>query len=172
LDDIIVLEHIRDVVLRYSRPMDRHDVAEMELVSRPDSGLDYVMSKGSGADFSTSYVGWHEQLGTKVTAHNIHNCLVRLDGDRAFAETYFQAYHRGAAPGSDQNTLVAGRHQDVFERRDAEWRIAARSIVFDWSRAIGPSCNSSAGTLGITAAASRIGGYDETPWTDLISRLS
>ena len=54
------------------------------------------------------------------------------DGDRANVETYCVASHR--LRGEPTDWLAGVRYVDVFERRDEQWRIFDRTVVFDWSR--------------------------------------
>ena len=48
-------------------------------------------------------------------------------------ETYFTALQRGA--GSDgivRQFMLVGRYCDVFEKRGEEWRVAKRTVAYDW----------------------------------------
>jgi len=90
------------------------------------------------------FVPWANALHeTDWAAHThfIANTSVDFDGDVAHSETYVLWVLRR----KDGRTvdLGGGRYVDRFERRDGEWRIAARELVIDWScqakaRAIGP----------------------------------
>ena len=35
-------------------------------------------------------------------------------------------------PDRSRQTFLCGRYVDRFERRHGEWRIAARTVVYDW----------------------------------------
>jgi hypothetical protein len=60
---------------------------------------------------------------------------VDLDRERARAETYAVAYHRYTSHAGVVTDMWAGlRYVDRFERRDGEWRIAARVCAFEWRR--------------------------------------
>ena len=57
---------------------------------------------------------------------------VRIDfeGETAFGEVYFQAFHRV----SENDLWVSGRYVDRYERRAGAWKIAHRSELVDWLR--------------------------------------
>lgn len=63
--------------------------------------------------------------------HAICNLSIDLDGDRAAVESYFIALQVTAAAPT-RETFLAGRYVDRFEQREGEWRIAARTVVYDW----------------------------------------
>jgi hypothetical protein len=61
--------------------------------------------------------------------------IVRIDGDRACAQSYFFAYCRTKTADDGRGDLFAGgRCVDRLERRSDEWRIAARITKGDWAR--------------------------------------
>jgi hypothetical protein len=71
----------------------------------------------------------------------ITNATIDLDGDVAWVESYFLAYHREDhdnphpllnPPGTD--LFAAGRYVDRFERRGGEWKIARRDVLRDVTR--------------------------------------
>jgi hypothetical protein len=63
--------------------------------------------------------------------HQIANVLIELDGERAAVESSFLALQTTeAAPA--QSTLLCGRYLDQFEMRAGQWRIAERTVVYDW----------------------------------------
>jgi hypothetical protein len=67
--------------------------------------------------------------------HNIGNILIELRGDQAAVESYFQAWQADRdAQGQPQETFLCGRYVDRFERRGLEWRVADRTVVYDWIR--------------------------------------
>jgi hypothetical protein len=130
---------IQEVIMRYCRALDRLDRKALESCFHPDSqhNHSYVGPSSTFCDFAfdvlSACVATHHQLG---------NISIRVQGDLAYADCYFTAYHRigdppppafaPAGPGDD--VLVGGRYIDRFERRDGEWRIAKRIGVHDWRR--------------------------------------
>jgi hypothetical protein len=64
--------------------------------------------------------------------HYITNHVADLDGATAHAETYFFTVLE-LKGDPKQFRLGGGRYLDRLERRDGEWRIAARVVVAQWS---------------------------------------
>ncbi|MEM7569242.1 MAG: nuclear transport factor 2 family protein, partial [Pseudomonadota bacterium] len=59
---------------------------------------------------------------------------IELEGDVAFGEIYFRAFHRIEEHGLDRDFLIWGRYIDRYERRDGVWKIAHRTELNDTSR--------------------------------------
>jgi len=66
------------------------------------------------------------------------NILIRVDGDSARVETYWQVFHREAGQdgAADYDYIAGGRYLDRFERRNGEWRILTRVLIRDWYQVI------------------------------------
>ena len=59
--------------------------------------------------------------------------MIELRGTEAAVESYFSAWQRQPGPdGALVEVHMAGRYVDRFEKRDDEWRVADRIVVFDW----------------------------------------
>jgi hypothetical protein len=71
-----------------------------------------------------------------ATMHFLGTQVIELDGDVAWAETYCLALHRlratDGAPARDKVRPI--RYCDRLERRDGEWRIARRVVVYEPGR--------------------------------------
>jgi hypothetical protein len=174
---LIDKEAIRDVLLRYSHGMDRRDSEVIASVFWPDSPLEYGMYTGTGPDFSTFIVSWFDSMQMSTTAHLLGNCLIRLNNDEAYAETYFQAFHRATNDeGVDRDVFVSGRYHDVLTRRTNEWRISKRQLHFDWFRNFSDTGDWAIGTYGVNSQTAFIGLPREAPWEEfralLLSRNS
>jgi hypothetical protein len=93
------------------------------------------------------FIEWAQELlpNFESTMHFTGNQYVKVNGNSAFAEHYCRAFHRtkrvGDAPATDW--VVNIRYVDRFEKRNGEWRIADRMVVFDSER-IDPVSPSSA----------------------------
>jgi hypothetical protein len=127
---------IADVMARYTRGIDRCDIAMLRSVWWPAATADY----GDGV---VDALIWSETTVAALAAltrtqHFIGNLLVDIDGDTATAECYCRAYHEAAGANGPTEFEVAGRYLDQLERRDGEWRIVHRRYVMDWNRN-GPS---------------------------------
>jgi hypothetical protein len=134
LDDLVAQQEIRDVLIRYTRGIDRRDRELVRSCYHPDARDDHGPFKGTVEEF----LDWVEDALSYFTStmHFIGNQLVEVHGDLADAESYCVAYHRRAATGDEPgHDLVMGlRYVDRLERREGEWRIADRLCVFDWTR--------------------------------------
>ncbi len=124
---------IRDVLYRYCRGIDRCDEALIRSVYHPGATDDHGAFSGPAEAFAAWVVPMLRR-DFAATAHTLGNVLIELDGDAAHVETYFHAFHRVARPDGDRDFRVGGRYVDRFERRAGEWKIAARTVVFDWTR--------------------------------------
>jgi SnoaL-like domain len=69
-----------------------------------------------------------------VTVHNMGNCEVFVDGDRATSESVIVAHHVYADLQRQAGRLpVAGlRYRDRLVRADAGWRVEHRHATTDW----------------------------------------
>jgi hypothetical protein len=121
---------IHDCLLRYCRGIDRLDRDIIMSAFHPDSLDEHGKFVGNAAEFVDWAVGQHTASHLS-TQHCILNHLCEIDGDVAHAETYFMfvSMNRRGAPLN----MNGGRYIDRFERRDGEWRIAARVCLRDWA---------------------------------------
>lgn len=146
---------IADLLGLYCRGIDRMDEATLRSIYHADA----IEDRGEGLFVGNAqeWVGWTLSVlpAFELTQHCIMNVLIDIDGDIAFGETYFQAYHRFAArkdeaqdalvtqepgpggiawPDGETEMILAGRYLDRFERRGGIWKIAYRKMINDWSR--------------------------------------
>ncbi len=121
---------LRDIAMRYARAIDRRD-RELLISCYHDDAIDHHGTLFR--DGPVAYADWQPEIMAPfaVTAHYILNTDYRLDGDKAEGELYFIAYHRLS---EGKEAIVGGRYQDRYERRNGEWRIAHRMIVWDFAR--------------------------------------
>ena len=123
---------IEDVILQYCRGIDRMDRERVRACYHPDATDDHGSFKGD----VEAFLAWVFRLLGRYTntMHFVGNILVELAGDIAAAETYGIAFHRSKDPAPHLNLMTGFRYLDRFERRDGEWRIAARTAVTEWAR--------------------------------------
>jgi ketosteroid isomerase-like protein len=129
LDELIDRQAINDCIQRYSHGIDRFDAEALASVYHDDALDDHGSFIGRGHDMA-GY--WHELIGKEgiVSQHHVTTSTVELDGDTAHAETYGMAvirHHDGKKIG-----IGGGRYVDRLEKRNGEWRIAARICVVEW----------------------------------------
>lgn len=156
--ELLDKQAISDVIMTYARAIDRLDEAMLRSVfhsdsqhahgfvgpssdpslpSQPGAPLDFV---AYAFDVLNSHTRTHHQLG---------NIFIELEGDNAYTETYFSAYHRmrakddpmaGAnAYDTEMDFLVSGRYLDKFQKRDGVWKISHRTGLTDWMRTEPPA---------------------------------
>jgi SnoaL-like domain len=124
--ELLDRQAIADCVHRYARGIDRFDAELVESCYHPDAIDDHGDFVGPGAGLAR----WaaERMKSTLRVQHHITNHHVELDRDTAHSETYYIATIRQPW-GVTQ--LVSGRYLDRFERRDGEWRIAARVCMVE-----------------------------------------
>ena len=128
---------IHDVIVRYCRGVDRSD-ADLVASAFHDDAIDNHFGV---------VLPFREAIGTlkaarsggppsKTTSmHNLCNVLIELDGDIARCESYVTVVVRVPQErGVAIDWMHAGRYVDRFERRNGEWRIAHRTVVYDLER--------------------------------------
>ena len=73
--------------------------------------------------------------GMLVHQHQLGNILIRVEGERAFSESYVTvAFRRRDENGALIGMRSYGRYVDVWEKRDGRWAIVHRREVVDWTR--------------------------------------
>ena len=125
-------EAIRDCLYRYCRGVDRCDEDMLRSVYWEDAFDDHCLFAGKREEL----IAWVLPLlrQRESTSHTISNILIRVFGDKAHAESYFEGYHVIRTETGPKGFLQGGRYLDSFERRQGEWRIAVRKVVVDWFR--------------------------------------
>jgi hypothetical protein len=141
-------EAIRECMFRYCRGIDRQDEAALRSAYWPDATDRHGPYQGS----ATGFIDWAlEKLRTQGerSVHNVTNLSITLRGTQAAVETYFMALQRDRdAQGTVREVFLAGRYLDRFEKRAEEWRIAERTVVYDWVRPLGTPEGSEAERFG------------------------
>lgn len=123
---------ITEVINLYLRAADRADIELLATCYHDDAWEDH------GGVFNgpaKEYVAIMAKMLPKggVMNHLSTNILIELNGDSAKAEHYILAYARMKKDGEKFDTLTLARAIDRFERRDDVWRIAKRTLVWEWN---------------------------------------
>jgi ketosteroid isomerase-like protein len=136
LRELVDEREIERVLKNYCRAIDRGDVDLLRSVYHADALENHGTYQGTAASFIQHVAETLGLGGHQSTSHTISNIRIALDGDVARVETYVNAHHTLVHPedGDLVHESLGARYLDRFERRDGEWRIAVRRVVFDWSR--------------------------------------
>lgn len=132
LTELMDREAIRDCIYRYCRGIDRADEKALRSSYWPDAHDSHGPYRGSAEEFIQAALGVFKANPRNV--HQVSNILIEFrDPGTAIVESYFNAFQRGPdAQGSVRQFLLAGRYCDRFEKREGEWRVADRTVVYDW----------------------------------------
>jgi hypothetical protein len=127
---------IYDVIVRYCRGVDRSDAA-LVLSAFHDDAIDNhfgVVLPFREAIGTLKAARSGSQPSKTTSMHNICNVLIDIDGNIARCESYVIVIVRIPRDGDAIDWMHAGRYVDRFERRNGEWRIAYRTVVYDLER--------------------------------------
>ena len=125
LEELEARTAIEDCLNRFARAVDRQDWALARTLYHDDGFDDHGFFKGPPDAFLAHIAKMHE-----VQQHSMHfntNVLIEFQAkDRAFVETYVLVLQRFA----DRRVTASARYLDRFEKRNGEWRVAHRTLVF------------------------------------------
>jgi hypothetical protein len=141
-------EMIRDCLYRYCRGIDRADEAALRSAYWPDGTDNHGVYRGGAEGF----IAWALQTLPSIErgVHQVHNVLIEMRPGGAAVESYFTALQRQpAAGGRVTQWHMAGRYVDWFEKRAGEWRVAHRTVVFDWVEETAPPPGEEAERFGL-----------------------
>ena len=129
---------IHDVIVRYCRGVDRSD-PDLVLAAFHDDAIDnhfgvVLPFREAIGTLKAARSGGGSPPSKTTSMHNICNVLIAVDGDIARCESYVIVIVRIPQDGGAIDWMHAGRYVDRFERRNGEWRIAYRTVVYDLER--------------------------------------
>jgi len=131
LREMIARHEIWQVLMRYCRGLDRLDNPLVRSCYFDDATDDHAYFVGKPDDF----IAWADgtTLRLRSTQHGVMNHYCEIDGDDAYAETYY--LFTGVAEKAP-HMMSTGRYIDHFQRRNGEWRIANRVTIIDGAFAL------------------------------------
>lgn len=129
LQSLLDKESIRECLYRYCRGIDRADEAWLRSAYWPDAHDCHGAYRGNVEGFFAQALPRLQAGGRGV--HQITNILIDLHGARATVESSFFALQTQVS-STTQETWLCGRYLDLFEKREDQWRIADRTVVYDW----------------------------------------
>jgi hypothetical protein len=147
---------IRRAVVRLARGEDRRSAALIRSCWWPEAKFDYGVY---GGDFDT-YLAWVVPGADAITdtQHVLGQTHIELSGDGAKAETHVISYHRVMVDGAERDTCIGGRYLDTFEKRDGDWKIIDRVMLYDWEQDWGAAADWSKGVMGYPFTAEHFPG--------------
>jgi hypothetical protein len=158
-------EKIRDCIACLARGEDRRDAELIKQCYWPDSTTDYGVFVGS----FDQYLAWvvPGSPAIPVTQHVLGQTVIKLKGEIASCETHVNSYHRINMGAEERDTVIGGRYLDRLEKRGGEWRIAQRTMLYDWYQDFGVSVDWSKGVMGMPFSANHyagraVGDFSET----------
>jgi ketosteroid isomerase-like protein len=123
---------IQDVLTRYCRGADRADVQLIADAYHPDATEDHGgVFKGPASTYVEQMAQVLPRAG--LMNHMTMNVTIELEGDAAHVESYILTFARMKKSGEKFDTLTLARAIDRFEKRDGQWKIAARRLVWEWN---------------------------------------
>jgi hypothetical protein len=132
IEALLDKQDIYELSCKYMRGLDRLDEQLLLSVFFEDAWCDYGFTRGTPAEFIRFAIT--SLQSHTANQHMIGNVLIELEGDEAFGEVYFNAYHKVMAETGFEDIIIAGRYLDRYEKREGTWKFAYRSEVVDWSR--------------------------------------
>lgn len=139
---------IEDCLHRYCHAVDRCDADLLRTVYWPDGIDDHVFWRGNAMDFVDFCIPILKSR--EQTLHAISNIMIRVAGDEARVQCYYNAIERVVRKDGTRNDVTfLGRYLDRFEKRDGEWRIAHRTMLYDWYQDWGVSIDWAQGVMGL-----------------------
>ncbi|GLR67103.1 hypothetical protein GCM10010909_17840 [Acidocella aquatica] len=127
LCELIDRQDIWSVLLRYGRGLDRLDRDLIRSCYHDNAVDDHHVFVGT----SDAFIDWafeNSRAFNMVHHHGVNNHTCELDGDDAYAETYYTYIGANVQP---PHLLSIGRYIDHFQRRDGVWKIANRVCVIE-----------------------------------------
>lgn len=126
LQELIDRHEIWQVLQRYGRGLDRLDRKLVRSCYFDDAIEDHGAFVGRPDDF----IEWANQstMNFITQHHGLMNHFCELDGNDAYAETYYVFTGVAEKPPHFQSM---GRYIDHFQKRNGEWRIANRVTIIE-----------------------------------------
>lgn len=138
--ELLDKQAIQDVMTRYLRFADRRDPDAMKTIFWEEGTDDHGMYNGPADKFFAILMEqgqrpWALDAGVGRTLahnHNLGPAYIEFVGnDQAKVESYFNFVCTRNHHGEDVLGTLIGRYRDLFEKRNGEWRVLHRTVVYD-----------------------------------------
>ncbi len=134
IQQLIDREAIRELVLCYSRAIDRKDVELLRDLYTEDATDSHGDSFDGPADKYCDFIAGSLPYMT-YSGHYACNHLIAIQGDEANGEVYALAIHvlpDHANPGAQIEDFLCVRYIDNYRRcADGKWRFSRRVVTYD-----------------------------------------
>jgi hypothetical protein len=132
LDTLLNKDAIRDLVLLYSRGVDRQDIELLKTLYTKDATDDHGAHFKGPADAYIDFLA--KSLPSLIAGgHFVCNHLIAVDGAAAEGEVYALAYHIFSDGKDGALQDVAGvRYLDRYAKEHGRWLFASRVVTFDF----------------------------------------
>lgn len=147
IENLLAREQIRDCIARVARGEDRRNAALISACYWPDATIDLGVFAGSFDEYLAWVVPGSPAI--PVTQHMLGQSVIELRSNTALVETHVTAYHRVATADADRDAVIGGRYLDWMEERGGRFRIAQRTMLYDWYQDVGQSVDWSQGMMGM-----------------------
>lgn len=134
LQQLIDKDAIRELVLLYSRAIDRQDVALLRDLYTADATDSHGDTFDGPADAYCDFIE-KSMPYMPYSGHHVCNHMISVDGDEASGEVYALAYHLipGRNGAGDEEDFMAVRYIDNYRREaDGKWRFSKRVVTYDF----------------------------------------
>lgn len=121
---------IGQLLARYCRGIDRLDPDLIASAYWPDAIDDHGPFRG-GRDAFIDWVMREMPERHRVTAHALNQSHYEFREEKAAVETHFVVRSWANGPVSHDFRILSGRYLDLMEKRGGEWRILARTTMYD-----------------------------------------
>ena len=134
LQQLLDRQQIEDVLVRYSRAVDRADIDLLRGCYHADATEDHGgVFEGTARDYIDHIAPILPKAG--ILNHLVTNVLIEFTGpDTARVEACILTFARMKKDGEKFDTLTLARAVDRFDRRDGRWAISERRLCFEWNQ--------------------------------------
>ena len=123
---------IHNLLAKVLRGADRCDVELTQSAYWPDATYSHIFSSGNAWECQAKNIAMLLEK-TESCIHNLGSSYLVIDGDVANCESTASNFIRvRSASGEGVSVIIHARLLDRIERRNGEWRIAARQVVPEW----------------------------------------
>ncbi|WP_232491927.1 nuclear transport factor 2 family protein [Novosphingobium kaempferiae] len=133
LQALIDKDAIRELVLLYSRAIDRQDIDLLRDLYTDDATDTHGDSFDGPAEDYCAFIARAFPY-MPYSGHHVCNHLIAVDGDVASGEVYGLAYHLiPSREGGQEEDFMAVRYIDKYRRcEDGRWRFSKRVVTYDF----------------------------------------